>query len=202
MSDKQALVKGTPGHAGDAPRAPGRWPGFLAHRWPTLLGLALGALAALPPEDASASVSPRIAAVLVLMPLVYVGAAALERPRAAWVVFLAAVAVLIVVPPVPGIAVFLVAAALFLALGLARGQLRRPGGLTLQAAGMLAFGAMAVAALSVAPERGVYLVAVGILAHGAWDAVHYLRDRVVARSYAEFCAILDCVLGVALLVLA
>jgi hypothetical protein len=38
----------------------------------------------------------------------------------------------------------------------------------------------------VAPELGAYLVAFALLGHAAWDAYHYLRDRVVARSYAEF----------------
>jgi hypothetical protein len=50
-----------------------------------------------------------------------------------------------------------------------------------------------------APEVGAYLVALALLGHAAWDAYHYLRDRVVARSYAEFCAVLDLVVGAAVL---
>jgi hypothetical protein len=96
----------------------------------------------------------------------------------------------------------LVAAALFLAVGAARGRLRDPGGLGLQATGMLAFGATALAALYAAPELGAYLVAFALLGHAGWDAYHYLRDRTVARSYAEFCGILDLLLGVAILVMA
>ena len=85
--------------------------------------------------------------------------------------------------------------------GAVRGRSREAGGLALQAAGVLVFGAMSLAALSVTPA-GVYLVAFALLGHAAWDAFHHVRDRVVARSYAEFCGFLDLLLGVAILVLA
>jgi hypothetical protein len=42
-------------------------------------------------------------------------------------------------------------------------------------------------------------VGIAILGHAAWDAYHYLRDRVVTRSYAEFCAVVDLLLGAAIL---
>jgi hypothetical protein len=64
---------------------------------------------------------------------------------------------------------------------------------------MLAFGSIVLAALYVDPDLGGYLVAIGLLGHGAWDVYHYLRDRVVARSYAEFCAVLDLLAGAAVL---
>ena len=67
---------------------------------------------------------------------------------------------------------------------------------------MLAFGSTALAALFLAPELGPYLVAFALLGHAAWDAYHYLRDRVVARSYAEFCGVLDLLVGAAILVMA
>ena len=95
--------------------------------------------------------------------------------------------------------IFLVAALAFLALGAARGQLRRPSGLTPQAAGMLAFGAAGLVAFYADPALGGYLVAFALLSHAAWDAYHYLRDRVVARSYAEFCGVLDLLVGAAAL---
>jgi hypothetical protein len=47
---------------------------------------------------------------------------------------------------------------------------------------------------------GAYLVAAGLIAHAAWDAFHYVRDRVVARSYAEFCAVLDLLVGATVLI--
>ena len=98
--------------------------------------------------------------------------------------------------------ILLAAAAAFLVVGVARGQLRRPGGLMLQGAGVLAFGSTALAALFVAPELDAYLVAFALLGHAGWDAYHYLRDRVVVRSYAEFCGVLDLLVGVAILVMA
>jgi hypothetical protein len=39
-------------------------------------------------------------------------------------------------------------------------------------------------------------VAAGLIGHAAWDAAHFRLDRVVARSYAEFCAFLGLLVGV------
>jgi hypothetical protein len=64
---------------------------------------------------------------------------------------------------------------------------------------MLAFGSIVLVALYVEPVLGGVLVAIGLIGHAAWDAYHYLRDRVVARSYAEFCAVLDLLVGAAVL---
>ena len=64
---------------------------------------------------------------------------------------------------------------------------------------MLAFGSIALVALYVEPNLGGELVAFALIGHAAWDAYHYLRDRVVARSYAEFCGVLDLLVGAALL---
>jgi hypothetical protein len=189
--------------ADGGPPARGRWTSVVAHRWPTALGLAVAALAAFDLEVDAGFVSS-FSAIVVLMALVYVGAAALWR-RATWVVFLAALAVVIFFPATSGggpVAVLLAAAAVFLALGVFRGRSREPGGLAFQTAGVVAFGAAALAALYAAPEIGAYLVALALLGHAAWDAYHYLRDRVVVRSYAEFCGVLDLALGAAILVLA
>lgn len=46
-----------------------------------------------------------------------------------------------------------------------------------------------------------YLIAVALLAHAGHDAVHLWRNRVVAASYAEFCGVLDLVLGMTILVM-
>lgn len=199
MTDNEHPIGGGRDRAIDdgSPHVHGGWWGLLAHRWPAALGIAVAALTVYGLEDGR-----DLAALVVLMALVYVGSAALDRRRFAWVVLLAGVAVLAVVPSTSQVVaseVFLVAALVFVVLGAVRGQLRETGGLTLQAAGMLVFGAGMLAALYVAPETGAYLVAAGLLGHGAWDAVHYVRDGVVARSYAEFCAVLDLLVGVALL---
>jgi hypothetical protein len=79
--------------------------------------------------------------------------------------------------------------------GVARGRWGVPGGLGLQTVAMLTFGAVALAAYAVSSTAGGLLVAAGLAAHGAWDVVHHRLNRVVGRSYAEFCAVLDVVLA-------
>ncbi len=144
------------------------------------------------------------AALTVLMALVYLGAAALDRRWSAWVVLLAGLPLAIFIPSISGVdssVVLLVAAPVFLVLGVPGGQVQIPGGLPLQTAGMLAFGSTVLVALYVDPDFGGKLVAIAILGHAAWDVYHYLRNRVVPRSYAEFCAALDLLLGAAILLM-
>ena len=199
MIDKNTLVNEGRDRATDgrSPHAHRGWTGFLAHRWPTALGVAVAALTVFDLRDGT-----ELAALTMLMPVVYLGAAALDRRRFAWVVLLAGVAGLAFVPSssevVPTVG-FLAAALVFFVVGAARGELRKPGGLALQTVGMLAFGSIVLAALYVDADLGGFLVAIALLGHAAWDAYHYLRDRVVARSYAEWCAVVDLLAGAAVL---
>ena len=168
------------------------------HRWPTAsLGIAVAALAAFDLQDGL-----EFAALIVLMALVYLGAAALDRRWSAWAVLLAGIPIAFFIPStsevVPSV-VLLVATLVFLVLGVARGQRQRPGSLPLQTVGMLAFGSTALLALYVDPDLGGKLVAIALFGHAAWDAYHLLRNRVVPRSYAEFCAVVDLLLGAAIL---
>jgi hypothetical protein len=211
IADKTGLTDLTCDQAtGDSPRAHRvpqrrRWTDVMMHRWPTALGIAVAALTAIDLQLNVEFVS-FLSALVVVMALVYVGAAILDRRNYAWVVFLAAFAVLALTQvldlrinlPL----VYLVVALAFVMLGVARGQLRRPSSLTLQAAGMLTFGATALVAFYVDPDSGGYLVAFALIGHAAWDAVHYVQNRVVARSYAEFCAVLDLLVGAAILLMA
>lgn len=48
------------------------------------------------------------------------------------------------------------------------------------------------------PDVGRYVVAAGWFLHGVWDTVHLRLDRVVSRSYAEFCGVFDILVGVGL----
>jgi hypothetical protein len=203
MTEKESFADKVRDHATDdspparQPPDRRRWTDVLMHRWPTALGIALAALAAFDLQDGL-----EFAALTVLMALVYLGAAALDRRWSAWVVLLAGLPLTSFIPSTWGVdpsVVLLVAAPVFLALGVARGQLRRPGGLPLQTAGMLAFGSIVLVALYVDPDLGGKLVGIAILGHAAWDAYHYLRNRVVPRSYAEFCAVVDLLLGAAIL---
>jgi hypothetical protein len=179
-------------------RATGRsWMGFLAHRWPIALGIAVAALAASDLRDGL-----EFATLTVLLALVYLGAAALDRRWSAWVVLLAGLPLAFIIPSSWGIdplVVLLVAASVFLVLGVARGLWSRPGGLPLQTVGMLAFGSIVLVALYVDPNLGGKLVAFALIGHAAWDAYHFLRNRVVPRSYAEFCIFVDLLLGAAIL---
>jgi cytochrome bd-type quinol oxidase subunit 1 len=123
------------------------------HRWPTALGIAVATLTAFDLEVGVGFVS-FLSALTVLMALVYLGAAVLNRRWSAWVALLA---------------------------------------------GMLGFGAIALAALYADTVLGGYLVAAALLGHAVWDAVYLRLDRVVARSYAEFCGVLDLLLGAAII---
>jgi hypothetical protein len=175
-----------------------RWTGFLSHRWPTALGIALAALAAFDVDDGL-----QFATLTVLLALVYLGAAALDRRWSAWVLLLAGLMLTSFIPSSSGIdlsvVLLVVAAPVFLVLGVARGQLRKPGGLPLQTVGMLAFGSIVLVALYVDPDLGGKLVAFALIGHAGWDAYHFLRNRVVPRSYAEFCIFVDLLLGAAIL---
>ncbi|MEV4218709.1 hypothetical protein [Nonomuraea sp. NPDC049725] len=71
------------------------------------------------------------------------------------------------------------------------GQLRRDGTFRAQAVGMLIFGGLAVAALLVDPAVGRYLVAAGWFFHGVWDFAHLRLNKPVARSFAEWCGVVD-----------
>lgn len=48
------------------------------------------------------------------------------------------------------------------------------------------------------PDLARYLVAAGWLLHGVWDFIHLKLDKVVARSFAEWCGVIDVVIAVEL----
>jgi hypothetical protein len=56
---------------------------------------------------------------------------------------------------------------------------------------MLGFGVLALSGLVLDPDVGRYLAAAGWFFHGVWDLVHLVLDKVVARSYALWCGVLD-----------
>jgi hypothetical protein len=66
---------------------------------------------------------------------------------------------------------------------------------------MLGFGALALAAMAVDPDVGRYLVAAAWLLHGVWDLVYFRLDTVVARSYAEFCGVVDVLIAAGLVLM-
>ena len=164
--------------------------------WPAAAGAGVAGFAAL---DITADGGIGLAPVLAASALIYLGAAALGRPGASWPIFLGAFAVLAVADE-HALWVILGAGALFAGYGLLRGAVRPAGGVPLQALATAGFGGAAAVALAVSPELGSYLVAAGLLGHAAWDVHHHRTGRVVARSLAEFCVVLDTLLAAAIVV--
>jgi hypothetical protein len=186
MSDSQSTLQANP-----TPQS------LLRRRWATLAGLGFAALVAF---DLASGVE--LAPVLAASAAVYLGAAALRRPAAAWPLFFATAVVITAVrlledrlEPTWVILAGAVALGIY---GLLRGAARPGYGLPLQTLALLGFGAAAGAALVVNPELGAYLVAAGLLGHAAWDAYHHRVNRVVVRSMAEFCLVLDTALAAAI----
>ncbi|WP_205327885.1 hypothetical protein [Glycomyces sp. YM15] len=174
----------------------------LLRRWPTLAGIAMAAFTAW-----GATSGSDLAPVLTASGFVYLGAAAFQRRGAAWPVFF----VTFVVIGAAGFAAGNADLAIWIMIGLAvplaaygliRGAARPAAGLPLQSLAMVVFGAVAVAVLLVGGDLGLYLVAAGLLGHAAWDVWHHRTERVVSRSLAEFCVVLDTLVAVAMVVLA
>ena len=161
--------------------------------WPVALALVFAALMwGAPPES--------LAEVLMLLPLVYLVTAATRTRGASWPALLACLGVLVALRAQDRVDVATGVAAVA-AVVLVGGLLRSAGraGMLVQAAGMLAFAGTAVLALEAGGDLARALVATGWLLHGAWDAVHLVRRTVVSRSYALWCAVLDVLVGLQLL---
>jgi hypothetical protein len=142
-----------------------------------------------------------LAPILAASGLVYLGAAALGRPATAWAVFFGIFVVIAaaeVTADIDATWVLLAAAVPLAAYGLLRGGWQPAEVLPLQTIAMVAFGGAAAVALAVDETAGSYLVAAGLLGHAAWDAYHHRVNRVVVRSMAEFCLVLDTLVAAAI----
>jgi cytochrome b561 len=177
----------------------------LLRRWPSLAAIVLTGLTAFGLSDGS-----ELAPIVAASGLVYLGAAALRKPAMAWPLFfgtfvILTVAKVLLVAKLSAAAdaptwVLLGLAVLFLIYGLLRGAARPPDGLPLQAIAMAAFGAIAAIAVLVNHSVGAYLVAAGLFGHAAWDVYHHRINKVVVRSMAEFCFVLDTLLAVIIVI--
>lgn len=168
-----------------------RWKAVL-RRWP--IALAVGMSAAGLAAGSSAGAVTSLAEVLMLLPLLYLMVARIRRPEASWPLLLALVVLYMVLRALDVVAIPVVFTALALAVmvwGVVAGDLRRSGAFRAQALGMIGFGALALVALVVEPDLGRYLVAAGWFLHGFWDFVHFRRNAVVSRSYAEWCGVFE-----------
>jgi hypothetical protein len=63
------------------------------------------------------------------------------------------------------------------------------------------FGGLAFIAIAAGSQIGSTLVAAGLLAHTVWDVIHLRARAIVAPSLAEWCAVLDTLIAVGILVL-
>jgi hypothetical protein len=172
------------------------WTDRLKDRWPTALALGMSALTFGGSESEEGVAG--LAEVLLLLPLLYLVVAKLRRRQASWPVLVVGITPFIALRGLDVIApaaVISAVALLVLVWGAVDGQLRLPGPFRVQALGMLGFGALALAGLAADPDLGRYLVAAGWFLHGIWDFVHLRLDKVVARSYAEWCGVVDVVIA-------
>ncbi|MFI5898385.1 hypothetical protein ACIA5D_50780 [Actinoplanes sp. NPDC051513] len=170
--------------------------------WPEITGVLFGAAFAAALLVGFAD-RDHFSQVLAAAGLVYLGAAALGRPGMAWPLFgvtFVLVGVGFAVPAFDPLWPLLVLAAVLTIVGVATGRWRPSWGLPLQ---LLAMGAIVVLVLFAgaiaAPLAGI-LVGAGLLAHAGWDIRHIRSGRVVATTMAQFCAALDVVLAVTIIV--
>jgi len=166
--------------------------------WPVAAAVALAAAISFGLADGA-----EVAPVLAASAFIYLGAAALQKPSAAWPVFVASFVVLTIAKVLddafdPTYALVVLGAALVV-YGLLRGAARPSSGLPLQSIAMVVVGAAAVIAPVVDRDLGGYIVAFGLLGHAGWDLYHHRTGRVVVRSMAEFCLVLDILLALAIL---
>lgn len=189
----------SPSATGDRLQKVGGWRSL--QWWPSLAGAAFAVFVAL--DLFSGEEDGRdLAAVVAASGLVYLAAASLQRPWIAWPVFFASVLVITTARlgwiGFDATWVLFAAAGLFIAYGILS-PVRQPfPGLPLQSLAMAGFGAVAAVALYINQVAGAYLVAAGLLAHAGWDAYHHWENRVVIRSMAEFCFVLDTLLAIAI----
>ena len=166
-------------------------------RWPTWLAIGLAVLVGLDLGDGA-----DLAQTLPAMALVYLTAAALRRPSAAWPSAAAAVLVIFATEAVAGDRVatwVLIGLAVpLLAYAMWAGTKRADRSLLSPAIAMVGFAAVAAVALGVSDDVGAYLVAAGLLGHTAWDGYHLWANKAVVRSYAECCCVLDAGFAVAI----
>ncbi|TDD25838.1 hypothetical protein E1218_14315 [Kribbella turkmenica] len=180
----------------------------LAARWPTGLALVTvaAALALIVALDREAEFfGPAVAT----MAGIYVMAYAIGRPWTAWVAFavLSAVASAFhgldaagVWSVEPGVGMVAVLVVLWV-WAVVRRRYAEPA-FTLETAGTVFFGALTIVVVATESGTAIAVAGLGWLLHGAWDSYHFRANTVVARSWAEYCGVIDLAVGTALLVTA
>lgn len=185
-------------------RLPGpvRW---TLRRWPALLALALVGpdvvAAALGEKGGSAQF---LGEALPMLALIYLIMAKIGNRKITWPIVVL-VAGTVAVTEVTGImapSTLLVGASLVLLIWvMSTGEIDSTPNLRLQAIGIVFFCGVALAGLAVDPTVGVYVIAAGWFLHGMWDFVHIWRDRVVSKTFAEWCGVLDVLIAAQLVLM-
>jgi hypothetical protein len=177
----------------------------LKRRWPTALAVALSVPGMIGGgSDGPADTVSAFGEALPLLPLLYLIVNQIGKSRTTWPVLGAGLVTMVALrtQDVVSPSVALVTLALVLLVwGAVRGTPHGPATFRVQAAGALVFGALALAGLAVDPDLGRYLVAAGWFFHGVWDFVHLKLDKVVSRTFAEWCGVVDVLVAVELLFL-
>ncbi|MGI5170298.1 hypothetical protein ACQEU3_38685 [Spirillospora sp. CA-253888] len=180
------------------------WDGKLTGRWPTALAVAMTAANVAGGSPELEGMVGGFGEALLLLPLEYLIVAKLRRRGASWPVCVAAFTVMVALRALDVVSPAAVLIGITLAVlvwGAVGGELHRPGMFRVQALGAIGFAALALTGLAVDPDLGRYLVAAGWFFHGVWDFVHLKLDKVVSRSWAEWCGVVDILVAVQLLVL-
>ncbi|TMS00559.1 hypothetical protein [Nonomuraea basaltis] len=170
----------------------------VAGRWPTYLGIALAAATLFDGDG-----GPNGALIVTVAALSYLTVAVLDRPGAVWLVIVVLFGIGTAADTV-GIGYWLAfgpIALIVTVIGLVRGQLRRPGLYVLQAPQMLVVGVVVLLAEYGGLEFAGYLVAAALIGHAVWDVAHWRANKVVTRSLAEFCFVIDSLLGLGIIIL-
>jgi hypothetical protein len=176
-------------------------------RWPTALAVA-AAVGVVLVIVLFANEADYFGASIATMAGIYLFAYGLGRPWTAWLAFLLLSALVTilqfahthgVLPFDAPVGMAAVVAVLWLWAVVRRRFTDRPT-FAVQTAGAAGFAAVTLLCVAVQPRLGALLAGVGILAHAAWDAYHWRTGKVVHRSWAEFCLVLDLIVGAALII--
>lgn len=176
-------------------------PPSLLSWWPAAVGTAM-ALVSLWTDERGSAEGPLL--VLLYATCGYAVIAFARRPAWSWPLLGALVVLHLAgeLVAVPGTATLPTLILATVVLGVLLGRFRPPPTeMRWQAWSALAFVAAALAALWLGSTVAQVVVGVALLAHGAWDVVHWRRCVVVSRSLSQWCAGLDLVLGAGVLLL-
>jgi hypothetical protein len=174
----------------------------LSERWPTALGLVVAGACAvvilgLDVDDVADEFAPGIATMMGI----YLAAYATGKPGSSWWAFAVLGAVAVLVGPL-GLDAAIVMTAFLAPLWLwvfARGRAHDRPWFAIETLGLVFFAGLTIAAVLANTRLAGILAGVGWFTHGLWDGYHFAKDRVVARSWSELCAVVDIPVGTLLI---